>query len=174
MSGLTYIGELSLGAIVPGVSAQIGADVGVATGQLANATAGLTALEALVIAPPTIAASITTVTQILASLQLALSIGVPNIPIPPSAALIASLTASIAALNALLAGLVAIQAQLSAGGIFAWTYAGTGAAFGGTLTSALATTWPDSSPSSTAGNALVLATKNSATWTSMLAFFGGV
>jgi hypothetical protein len=171
---LTYIGELSLGALVPSVDAQIVADVGLATGQLGNATAGLAAMEALVVAPPTIAASIVTVGQILSALQEAIVLGVPNIPVPPSLALIAQLTASIAALTEQVAALGVLGGQLSTAGVFAYTYAGTGAAFGGTLTTSLATAWPDATPSSAAANAIVLGTVSPATWTAMLGFFGGL
>jgi hypothetical protein len=159
---------------MPTINAQLSADIALVTGQLANANAGLTALLALQIAPPTIAVSIANLGALLSALQAALSIGVPDLGVPPSVGLIASLNASIAALTAEVAAIGVITGNLGASGVFAWTYSGTGAAFGGTLTTALATTWPDSSPSSGAGNAIVLATRTPATWTSMLSIFGGL
>ena len=172
--GLTYQGELTLGAIFPAISAQFAADIVFDTAQLLNLNLGLTALLNLQISPPTIAFSIGLVGQILANLQLALSIGVPNITVGFDASIIASIEASIAALQITLNLLLAIQANFTTAGVFAYTYSGSGAALGGTLTSNLATQWPDGSPSSTSGTAIILAAVAPAASASMAAVFSGL
>ena len=169
---LVYQGELDLLGISPlVVNCTLPAFANLNT-QLAGAVAIQASLS---VTPPTLAATIVATEAVLANLQASASAGLPNVSfnLSATASLIATLQANIALLSVL-------QGVLSAGNFFAWTYSGTGAAFGGTLTSALATTWPDSTPSSATGQAVVLATLNPASWTALVgggpgaAFLGGL
>lgn len=163
---LTYDGEISVGAILPSVQLQIAADVTAATAELAAANAALVNIG---LHPPTLAASIANVTTLLAQLNAAVGLGLPDITV----GITANFTALIASLNATLAILTALQANMSAGGVFAYRYSGAGNALGAALTAELAATFRDSTPSSGPCNAFLLLTTTPATWTAMQAFFSG-
>jgi hypothetical protein len=107
-------------------------------------------------------------TNFLAQLQAGVTLGLPSVSYDLSAC--ATLSAS---LSASLAVLTTLQGLFGTGGVFAYTYSGTGAGLGPALTTELATQWRDGTPSSASANAIILGTVSPATWTAMTAFFGG-
>lgn len=163
---LTYDGSMTVGALLPSVQTQIGADVTATTNEIATANAALTSIGAQ---HPTLSASITNVTAMLAQLNAAVGLGLPDI----TANITANFTSLIASLNATLSILTGLQSNMSAGGVFAYRWSGNGNAFGADLTTELATHYRDGSLSSNPGNAIVLLTTTPATWTAMQAFFSG-
>lgn len=164
MSGtLTYLGELSIGAICPlAVAAQ--ADI---FAQLQAQLAGLLQLQAqLTITPPTIGANIKLVAQLLAGLEV--SIGLPGIDFQLTA-----VAALIAQLNLSLGLLLELEVLFGTAGVFAYAYEGDALSFGPQLSAALASGWPDGTGVAAKSNGIVLATVSPVTWSAMKAFFAG-
>lgn len=150
---LTYLGSLSLGAVIPGLGVALASALPRIQLQL---DAALAAQAQLTITPPTIAANISAAATLLAGLQAAAALGVQV----PSASLQLSILASlIAALNLELG---ALGFDLSAPGIHAYAFDGE--------SQALAAELPDSFPGgapTTHANALVLVTTVGSTWVAM-------
>lgn len=162
---LVYGGEITLGALCPTVLSATAA----ATAEVQAQAAGAASLSAsLSITPPTVATQITILTQFLAQLQASATLGLPSVSYDLSAC--AALSASLAAS---LSVLVALQALLGTGGVFAYTYAGAMNGLGAALTTEFATQYRDAVASSTSGNAVILVTDSSVTWTAMASFFAG-
>lgn len=167
MSGtLTYIASLSIGTLCPLVVSSIGPAFVDLNAQLTGAIALQASLNAT---PPTLAADIAALTQVVAELQTAVGAGVPNVSFN-----LTSVGTLIANIQAVITNLATLNGLFSAGGIFSWTYAGDGPTLGSSLSTALATHWPDGSLSSVAGNGIVLMTLSPSTWVSMQSYFGGI
>lgn len=157
---LAYVGEMTIGACIPGPVAAIN----VALPSLQAQVAGLLAFNPI----PTVSfsADIGLATNIITNLNTSIALGIS----PPS------ISAQLAIVAGLLSGL---QAQLSAvlgivdlfarAGVHVYAYSGTPAGFGATLTSALSGGFPGSAAGSC--NAIVLATTTSLTWAGMQTVF---
>jgi len=131
--------------------------------------AGAIALQAsLTITPPTLVATIAALAEMQVQLQAAFSLGLPSVSFNLSAC-----AALIAEIDASLNLLIQLGLLWGVGGLFAYTYAGTGPGLGAALTTELATQWPDGTPSSSACQAIIIGATESASWAAMTSFFGG-
>ena len=164
---LTYVGSLSIAALVPTTFALFASLTPYIQAQL---TGNLDMSANLSILPPSLSETVTIAGQILADLQAALALGLTL----PSVDLSVSLNAQIAILAAFIASLEALIALGGAAGIDVFTYAGTVNGLGPALTGELANGSPSGGTAFDASNALVLLTRSSATWDSMVTFFGGI
>jgi hypothetical protein len=155
---LTYIGEETIQALLPGVVSPLLA----AEADLQAKIAALVGFSATV--SLSVGAQITLAESILASLQVALSLGIeaPSIQVQIDA--VAALLVAIRAELQLIEDLFGL---LAAAGVHAWAYDGTASGFGATLSTALATGLPGGGGPAEHINALVFATSVSATWTAM-------
>jgi len=164
---LTYVGSMSLAALVPIVYASIGA-VGVS---LSASFEGNLAVNAQFTAtPPTLSARLAAVADFNASLATAIGLGLPNISFDASAS--ASL---IADLDAAFGLLLSLEALLAASiGIYSYSYTGAGDTFGAAVTSALASSWPDGAPTNTSTNAFVFGAVASISQTVLAEFLDGL
>lgn len=145
---LTYVGAVSLPALVPSVYASIGA-AGVAIS--AAFQGNLSVSASFSASPPTLPTILAGLTAFEVSLVEALALGLP--PISFDVTVTATLVAS---LNLAFDLLIVLDALLAANiGIYAYSYTGLGNAMGASLTTALATTWPDGAPTNTATNAFI-------------------
>ena len=167
-AGLVYGGKLAgldiLSPVTNGATAQGSAAL---TAQLA-ASASLKVAAS--VTPPTLAVTATALAKFAVNLRAQLNLAPPSVSVAVSAC--AKLAAS---LSAKFGGLIDLGAVLTGGGtFFAYTYAGTGAAMGAAMTTALASTWGDGiTPTSSECSAVVLAATDSITWTVTGGFFGG-
>jgi hypothetical protein len=170
----TYIGELSIGAAVPGAELAAAAGVGGINGALPDITARLGALAAFAPLPVNFATQLTLAQSIVASVESAIALGLPmpsiDAQIAAVSALVAELLVTVTAVNVQLAAVLAFQSQLAAAGVFAFAYAGAVNALGADFTTALAAGLPGGAPTD-ACHALVLATTTPATWTVMSQVF---
>ena len=156
---LVYVGSLPVPLLCPTLQLCIGLpciDVN------ASLSGSLALNASLTISPPTAALYLSA--DVEASILLGLSI--TNVPPLPTVQFDASVSAAIEAsldlslslladfgfgLGLSLSGLLSVHV-----GIYAFTYEGPGDALGAALTSALATSWPDGSPSSVPCSAVIL------------------
>jgi hypothetical protein len=171
---VAYVGSLSIGDAVPGAATVAAAGVAGISAALPDITARLEALAAFAPLPVDFTAQLVLAQQMLASVQLGISLGIP-VPsiaaqIAAIVALVAELSAALAAINAQLEIIVDFQALLGAAGIHAYAYAGDTDQLGPELTAELAAGVPGGAASDPA-NALVLVTTLSATWTAMGSVF---
>jgi hypothetical protein len=172
-----YVGELSIGAAVPGASAaaQAGASgINAAFPDLQARVDALTAeIAALATMPPlpTFIEMAARADALVAS--IALAVATPGLPPPPSIAtaivqlqaLVTSLLAMVGSLNAQLTGIVSFQALLAADSVHVVATDGAVANLGADIQSAVGPV------GSGHANALALITTNAATWTAMSAVF---
>lgn len=172
---LTYLGSLTLAAALPGAAAGFAASIEGIGLALPDIQARLDALLAFSPQPISFAAQLIVAQQIVASIQLAISIGltVPDISaqIAIVASLVASLIATIGAINARLDIVISLTALLDAAGVFTYSYSGTADGLGPALTSELASGFPGGTGGSQLSNAVILATTTPATWTAMQGMF---
>lgn len=162
---LSYKGKLSIGGLSP---LSVGASAA-AFATLSAQVAGLISLQArLTVTPPTLALNISLVTQLLADLQAALTLGLPGVDFQ-----IAACAAAVVSLEAQLALIAQLTATFGVPGIYVYSYDGPAVALGPALTSELAVMWPDGVSTALHSNALVLGTVTPAAWTAMGTFFGG-
>ncbi len=176
-----YLGDISIGAMVGGLSAGILSanlaldfQLGQITAQIQGALALSVALHA---SPPSIAGSLTIVANIKASLEAYLSLGgfiLPTAAITAIANLVIQLQGIVAQVNANISLMASITASLGVSGVLAYTYTGAGNAFGPALTSSLAGGWPDSTPATDPSNALILIADGTAGQVGLETFFVGL
>lgn len=138
-------------------------------------TAALGLQVGITLSPPEIAANIELCVSLIADLTLALSLALPSLDFQLSAciSLIAELGPIVLALQAALALVTSLSANLETGGILAYSYSGTGAAFGPALSSALASGLIDGTPAAGQCAGVILAATASATWAGLSSFFSG-
>lgn len=161
MSGtLTYLGGVSVGAAIPGVEAALAVS-------LTDLQARIDALLAFTPLEVDFAAQLALAESIVAGIQANITAGIAPPSISAQIALIAGL---LSALEAQLEIILQLKNLMLTGGIDAYAYDGDAASLGGELTAALATGLPSGGTGATHINALILATRLSATWTAM----GGV
>lgn len=160
---LTYVGELTIGALLPGIEPPFL----LAVGDLQARVDALIAAQAQIsVSMPALSAQIDLAASIIANLQAAIAVGIT----PPSVS---------AQVSIMVALLVALEAQLAlmlgipfvTAGVHVYAYAGTAGAFGADVTAALTAGFPGGTGAGQACNALVLATTIGATWTDMQAVF---
>lgn len=159
---LTYIGELTIGGLMPGISAPFAAAVGDLQARL---DACVAASANLTVSLP-LQAQIDIATQIIANLQAAIALGIGPPSISAQVTIMADL---IAAIEAQLAVMLAVP--FATAGVHVYAYDGTAGAFGGDVTAALTGGFPGGAGAGEHCNALVLATTIGATWTDMSAVF---
>lgn len=169
-----YVGELSVGAAVPGAAASCDAGIAGIAGALPDIEARLEALASFSPAPFDFASQLALAEATLASVQLAIETALPapsiDTQIANVLALAAQLHAQVAAINAQLSIVVGVKNLLATGGVFAFHLANTAAGIGADLTSALTGGVPGGAPTD-ACNALVLVAASGATWDAMSAMF---
>jgi hypothetical protein len=171
---ITYVGELTIGAAVPGAaSAAIAGFAGI-NAALPDILARLAALQAFAPLSVDFTAQLALAQAMVTSVQTGIALG---IPVPSIAAQIAAVAALIAELLASVAGIAAqleivtdFQALLGAAGVHVYAYAGQTGSLGSELSTELTTGIPGGSPTD-AANALVLVTTVPATWTAMSQVF---
>ena len=175
---LTYVGELPLVEICSSsAAALVSASAGL-SGALAPLALDLTAaigLEASIgINPPDIGAAIDACVQLAENLNLGISLGSVDIDFQVAAVaeLILELGPIVLALKAAISALAALQATLNTGGIFAYSYTGTGAAFGPAVSSLLAGGLPDGSPGGASVTGVLLGATSTTAWGALQSFFG--
>ena len=172
---LTYLGSLTLAAALPGAAAGFAAGIDGISLALPDIQARLDALLAFSPQPISFTANVALAQQIVASLQLVISLGIspPDISaqIAIIASLVASLYATISLINARLSIVIDLSALLDAAGVFAYSYAGAADGLGPALTAELSAGFPGGTGGAQAANAIVLATTTPATWTAMQGVF---
>lgn len=160
---LTYCGEVTIGAALPGIEPPFL----LAVGDLQARLDALIAAQAqIAVSMPALAAQIDLARSIIASLQAAIAVGIT----PPSVSAQVSIMAAL---------LVALEAQVAAmlgvpfgtAGVHIYVYDGAANAFGGDVTAALSGGFPGGTGGAQHCNAIVLATTIGATWTDMSACF---
>lgn len=157
---LTYLGDLSVGAAIPGVEAALSV-------ALTDLQARIDALLAFTPAEVDFGVQLALAQSLVASIQANSTAGIT----PPSISVQIELIANLlGALEVQLRVILALQNLMLTGGIDAYAYSGTAAAMGGEITTALAAGLPSGGTGATSINALILATRLTATWTAM----GGV
>ncbi len=160
---LTYAGAINLGVLSP-LTLTV---VGTLAAEVAADVTALTSLAVSVgITPPTIAASIDVVVNLVAGLALAIEFPPASVYVDFQATIMLGV---IAELELTLALPLSLNALLGGdGGIFAYGYEGSGADFGATVSGE----WPDNTPSTAESNALIVATVTPSVWTDVGTFFG--
>lgn len=180
MSDIVYAGDISIGAVEPTATAAFTADASLLASFSASASADLSAtVDAnanFSANPPSFAASITTLTNLIAEIQLAITLGVPSVNADIGvqfSAKIALLTALTASLSAQLTVLANLASLLGTAGVLAYSWDGTGATFGADVNAVVGTGWPNGATNADPANAIILATTTPATWAAMQTFFAG-
>jgi hypothetical protein len=176
-----YLGDISIGAMVGLLSSGIlsaNLALNFQLGQITAQIQGALALSAsLSASPPSISGSLTIVANLKASLEAYLTLGgfvLPTAAITAIVSLVAQLTALVAQLKANITLMANLTTALSLSGVLVYTYTGTGTGFGPALTTALATQWPDATPSTDPSNALVLVATGTAGQVGLTTFFAGL
>lgn len=169
---LTYQGNITLQAAMPGVYAGFQAGITGIGAALPDIEARLAALAAF--APQvevSFTAQITLAQSIIASLQAAIAAGLtpPTISAQISivAALVAALEVTLGGINASLEVVIDLSALLDAAGVFCYTYTGTASGLGTAMQSELVSGFPGAGGASQAAFAVVLATVTPGTWDAM-------
>lgn len=171
---VTYVGDISIGQAVPGAAAAAVAGAAGINAALPDILARLAALQNFAPQPVSFAAQLALAQQMVSSIQLSISLG---IPVPSIAAqiaavlaLVAELLAAVLSINAQLAIVTDFQVLLGAAGVHVYAYAGQVGSFGGEFSAELAGGVPGGGPTD-ASNALVLVTTVPATWAAMAQVF---
>jgi hypothetical protein len=161
---ITALGTLDVGVAVPGALTAVGAGIAGINGALPDIQARIDALLAFTPSPVTFAAQLALAAQITASINDAISLGLPvpsiSDQIAQVAAVIAALEAQVAAVNAQLTILTGLLAPLAVAGIDAYAFDGARNALGGELGTALG-------GSTAHANALVLVTTDPSAWAAL-------
>ena len=175
-----FLGGISIGAMCGGLSSGIlsaNLSLNLQLGSLEAQLAAAFSLKASLTAnPPSIAGSITLVTQLKASLEAYLTLGgfaLPSVSIQAIANLVADIGALTANISAQVSFLASITAALGTSGVLVYKYTGTGNGIGPALTASLASGWPDSTGPNVPSNAMVLACTSSVAAAGLSAFFIG-
>lgn len=154
---LVYGGELSIGGVLPGVSAALSVS-------LADIQARVDALLAWHPGVIDFGVSLSIAAQMVVDLKAAIALGIT----PPSIdAQIAIIAALLATLEAQLQILLNIEGLLLTAGVHLYIYDGTAGALGGEVTTALSAGVPGGGGSGEHCNALVLVTTLGVAWTAM-------
>jgi hypothetical protein len=164
---LTYVALLPLPLLCPSVQLSIG----VPAISLNASFNGAVALNAsLTVTPPTVALYLSQLESLQAQLSLGISLGAPSVSFTLSDTL-----TLVASLEAAFSLLVTLEGLLNASiGMYAFTYSGIASGMGAALTTELATQWPDSAPTSTATNAIILGAVAPIAQTQLAAFLNGL
>lgn len=176
---ITYLGSVSLGDLQPALasaSASIDTNATVALDAATAKLDGLIAAKAEVTAnPPNLAGSLATLQQMLAGVQAAISLGVPEIDAGQMLAdldvSIGEVMADIGDLQAALNASADISLALGAAGFAAWVYDGTA----GNFASELGSETDGGILGGGSGqqiNAIVIATPTPASWAALQEIFG--
>lgn len=166
-AGLSYAGRLSLGQLSE-VTASAAPQGNSGLSVQLQATAALQASLAATPTPPSFPSMIANEAKFLRNLAAQPAVPDVNLAIAAAANAAANLQTKFGALCQLGAVLDRFDAT-----VFVYSYVGTAAALGDTVTSALASTWPDGSPTSGECVAAILGSTDSVTTSAMSAFFGG-
>jgi hypothetical protein len=173
MSALVYAGSLP----IPGICPQLQLAIGLPAIQLSASLSGALSLQAsLTATPPTASAYLAALSTTEGQLSLAAALSLPAVAfdLSVSTGLEASFAASLALVASFELGL-SLSAFLSASvGIYAFTYEGSGTGLGAALTTALATSWVDGSPTSVSCTAFVLGATSTASGVNVAAFLSGL
>lgn len=169
--GLSYSGELSLGALCP--LAVTGAAA--AAAELTARLALFASLQAsLVLSPPALAVNLVAAAELIVSLTASLTALPPVPPFPSITLQLAGSVTAIAELEAQVAILSPLMSLLDGAGVFVYGFDGGTATLGPLVSGALAAGFPGTGGARVHANAILLATVAPATWTSMKTFFAGV
>ncbi len=164
---LTYVASESLMVLCPSIALSIGP----AAIAIASQFDGAGALAALwSVSPPNLAGILLQLEQAIAAMQTAVSLGLPSLSfsLADASALVASVTGGFPLL-------ITLEGLLNAAiGLFSYSYAGNGNALGAALTTALTTTWPDGSPTSSHVDALIFGADIAVPISALTGFFGGL
>jgi hypothetical protein len=177
--GLTFIANLPLVSPIGlgGLCPSVGLGLGAPSLTLSATLTGALALNASFSAtPPTLGFYLTGLEAVGVNLTLGASLGVPDCSFGVNVAAGISVTANIAvSLNASLSiYLPALELLFGASlGVYAFTYVGPASGLGATLTTELASSWPDGVPSSGSCDALILVAPT-AVASVLLAFLNGL
>lgn len=164
-----YLGELTLGGVVPGaamLSAAGTAGINAALPDLQSRLAGLLAFKPT---PVSFTAQIATLKDMIAGIEATIAVGLPapgvSTQLAAIAELVAALQSQVGALNAQLSVIANLQAALGAAGIHAYAYEGAAGSLAAELGGAVGSS-PGISPADVA-HALALVTTVPATWAAM-------
>jgi hypothetical protein len=164
----TYVGGLSVGVAMPGLTAGLAAGVTGINSALPDIEARLAALLAFSPAPISFAASISLCQATLTGLQASLALGLPvpdiSAQIAIVLALIGELEAALGLISAQLTIITDLQAVLAEAGLHVWHYNGAASSLGTGMTTALASGVPSGGGGGATVDALILVTELSATW----------
>ena len=156
IADLPLVSPIGLGGLCPSLGASLAAPSLTLSASLTGALALNASFSAT---PPTLGFYLTGLEQALVTLGLGVTLGVPDcsfgVNISAGISVVADLSVSFSAM--LNVGLPALSLMLSASiGCYAFTYVGPASGLGATLTTELASTWPDGAPSSGSCEALIL------------------
>lgn len=181
MSGVSYLGTLSVGGCLPIVvaaQAQLSIAIGKALPELKARIEGLLRVAfALSVTPPSIElvaklqGALKLIGQIQAGIAAGVNLGGISLPNGVLLALLAELELSLAALNLGLDFVAELDAILGSAGVSLYTYSGRADGFGPAFSAEFASGVPSGGDGSTSANAIVLATTVPAAWASMKVAF---
>jgi hypothetical protein len=167
MSGLSYGGKISIGALCPVVVA------GVAEAELSLSAAldGVTQLMiGLNLTPPSLAGNLSMAIQMVVQLTIALAL---EPPLPSVDFQVAACIEQIATIEAELQGLLALVSLIATGGIFVYSYSGPANQMGAAVTTELAAGWRDGTPTGGNAAAIILGATDGAAIAGLTTFFAG-
>lgn len=160
---VTALGSLTVGAAVPGVGVAVTAGVAGINAVLPDLESRLAMLLALPPTSPSFTAQIETATQIIASAQAAITLGLPLPDISSAlAAALAALQALVSMVQAQLSAIVALQSPLTVAGVGAYVFDGPRDQLGYELGQAIG-------PGNAHANALLLVTLDPVAWAALSA-----
>jgi len=172
---VTYVGNLTIGAALPGADAAAVAGAAGINLALPDILARIAALGAFAPLPIDFASQLLQAQQIVANVQLGISMGLPvpdiSAQIALISALISDLLAQVVSINGQLSIITTFQGLLAAAGLHVYAYAGAVNACGGQVTTALASGLPGGGGATAACNGLLLMTEAGATWSAMSSVF---
>lgn len=161
--GLVFAGTLGLGNLCSSVFGTFGS---LATEYSMRAAMAAKASANLSLLPTTIAGDATLVAKAKATLQAAITIGLPDV----SGKLVAAIQARVTAIGAL-AAQITTALGFATDGLDVFAYSGVASSLGPALTGALAGGWPDGASSSAPSTALVLVARTPAAQAALTTFF---
>lgn len=171
---VSYLGSLTVGGALPGVSAGVTAGVAGIDAALPDLVSRLAALQSFAPSPVSFTAQLGTAKLLVGSLEKAIALGLPAPSIAAQiaavTALVTDLLASVNAVNAQLSILHTLQTRLAAAGVHALAFGGAAGALGAELETAVGAL-PGVAPGDDA-HALVLFTTTPATWAALAALAG--
>lgn len=160
---LVYVGELTIGDLLPGIAIPFIQAVGDLQARL---DACIAAMAQITVGMPSLSLQIQLALDIIANLQAAIAVGIT----PPTVSVqISVMVALIAQLEAELAIMLGIP--FSTAGVHVYAYDGTVGAFGGEVTTALSAGVPGGAGPGQHCDAIVLATVIPTTWAALSLVF---